>query len=105
MVKLVENAVGADEPLSFLEPDGGPAPRGTVVLVPGRGERAEVYRRFGTRLSVDAYRVHVVPDPPVDADGVRDQIARALDDAVRTPPIVLAGPDTRALFAAAVGAA
>jgi pimeloyl-ACP methyl ester carboxylesterase len=102
MVKIVENIVDADEPLSFLEPDGGPAPRGTVVLVPGRGERAEVYRRLGTRLSLDAYRIHVVTDPTVDADGVRGQIARAIDDAVRTPPIVLAGSDTGALFTASV---
>jgi alpha-beta hydrolase superfamily lysophospholipase len=102
MVKIVEKPVDADAPLSFLEPKGGPAPRGTVVLVPGRGERAEVYKRFGTRLSVDAYRVQVVTDPTVDADAVRSQIARAIDDAVPTPPIVLAGSDTGALFAAAL---
>ncbi len=102
MVKIAENAVGEDEPLSFSEPDGGPPARGTVVLIPGRGERAEVYRRFGTRLSVDAYRVHVVTDPTVDSDRVRGQIARAIDDAVRIPPIVLAGSDTGALLAAAL---
>jgi alpha-beta hydrolase superfamily lysophospholipase len=102
MVRIVEKVVDAETPLSFLEAEGGPAPRGTVVVVPGRGERAEVYRRFGTRLSVDAYRVHVVTDPTVDADGTRDQIARAIDDAVPTPPIVLAGSDTGALFAAAL---
>ncbi len=91
--------------LSFLEPEGGPAQRGTVVVVPGRGERAEVYTRFGTRLSVDAYRVHVVTDPTVDANGARDQIASAvagaIDGATHTP-IVLAGSDTGALFAAAL---
>ncbi len=102
MVKIVEKLASADTPLSFLEPEGGPPPRGTVVFVPGRGERAEVYKRFGTRLSVDAYRVQVVTDPTVDADAVRSQIARAIDDAVPTPPIVLAGSDTGALFAAAL---
>jgi alpha-beta hydrolase superfamily lysophospholipase len=101
MVKIVENPVRADAPLSFFEPEGGPAPRGTVVIVPGRGERAEVYRRFGTRLSVDAYRVYVVTDPTIDADGARDQIASAIDGAARAP-IILAGSDTGALFAAAL---
>jgi pimeloyl-ACP methyl ester carboxylesterase len=105
MVKIVENLVSMDAPLSFLEPEGGPAQRGTVVVVPGRGERAEVYRRFGTRLSVDAYRVHVVTDPTVDDDGARDQIASAvasaIDGAAQTP-IVLAGSDTGALLAAAL---
>jgi alpha-beta hydrolase superfamily lysophospholipase len=102
MVKIVENTVSADAPLSFFEPEEGPPPRATVILVPGRGERAKVYKRFGTRLSVDAYRVHVVTDPTVDGDGVRSQIVRAIDDAVPTPPIVLAGSDTGALFAAAL---
>lgn len=106
MVKIVGNSVNADAPLSFptlsfLEPEGGPARRGTVVLVPGRGERAEVYRRFGTRLAMDAYRVHVVTDPTIDADGARGQITSLTDDAVQTP-IVLAGSDTGALFAAAL---
>jgi alpha-beta hydrolase superfamily lysophospholipase len=101
MVKIVENIGSADEPRSFLEPEGGPPARGTVVLVAGRGERAEVYRRFGTRLSLDAYRVHVVSDPTVDADGARDQIASAIDGAAQTP-IILAGSDTGALFAAAL---
>jgi len=102
MVKIVRNTVRDDEPLSFSEPEGGPPARGTVILVPGRGERAEVYRRFGTRLSADAYRVHVVTDATVDADGVRGRVARAIDEAVPTPPVVLAGSDTGALFAAAL---
>jgi alpha-beta hydrolase superfamily lysophospholipase len=101
MVKIVENLVGADAPLSFREPEGGPAQRGTVVVVPGRGERAEVYTRFGTRLSVDAYRVHVVTDPTVDADGAREQVAGAINGAEQSP-VVLAGSDTGALFAAAL---
>jgi alpha-beta hydrolase superfamily lysophospholipase len=102
MVKIVENTVSADAPLSVLESVGGPDPRGTLVLVPGRGEHAEVYRRFGTRLSVDAYRVHVVADPTVDADVARGQIAGLTDGASQTRPIVLAGSDTGALFAAAL---
>jgi alpha-beta hydrolase superfamily lysophospholipase len=102
MVKIVQNVVRQDEPLSFLEPEGGPPARGTVILIPGRGERAEVYRRFGNRLATDAYRVHVVTDPTVDPDGVRGQVARAIDEAVPTPPVVLVGSDTGALLAAAL---
>jgi alpha-beta hydrolase superfamily lysophospholipase len=105
MVKIVENTVSVDAPLSFLEPEGGPAQRGTVVVVPGRGERSEVYTRFGTRLSVDAYRVHVVTDPTVDAEAARDQIAGAVAGPIvgaTQTPIVLAGSDTGALFAAAL---
>jgi alpha-beta hydrolase superfamily lysophospholipase len=102
MVKIVENVEQVDAPLSFLEPVGGPDPRGTLVLVPGRGEHAEVYRRFGTRLSVDAYRVHVVAEPTVDADAARGQIASVTGGAAPRPPIVLVGSDTGALFATAL---
>jgi alpha-beta hydrolase superfamily lysophospholipase len=101
MVKIVENAVAADHELSFLEPEGGPPPRGTVVLVPGRGERTEVYRRLGTRLSLDAYRVQILTDPTVDADAARAQIAVATDG-TQTQPTILVGSDTGALFAAAL---
>ncbi|MEU5851572.1 alpha/beta hydrolase, partial [Saccharopolyspora shandongensis] len=45
------------------EPDG-PC-RGTVVVLPGRGENPAVYQRFGRRLSADGYAV-VVPDPDTD---------------------------------------
>lgn len=33
--------------------------RGTLAIVPGRGERAAVYERFGKRLSADGYTVAV----------------------------------------------
>ncbi|TCP46828.1 BadM/Rrf2 family transcriptional regulator [Tamaricihabitans halophyticus] len=38
------------------------SPRGTVVLLPGRGEHPGVYARFGRRIALDGYRV-LVPDP------------------------------------------
>jgi pimeloyl-ACP methyl ester carboxylesterase len=83
--------------LTFLEPTKL-APRGTLVVIPGRGEQPEVYRRFGTRIAVDAYRVHVVDDPTVDEGRVRRQVAEASAGAVG--PVVLAGLDAGALFAA-----
>ena len=47
---------------SWLEPDGIAA-RGTLVVVPGRGEQPALYTRFGRRIASDGYRVHVVADP------------------------------------------
>jgi hypothetical protein len=36
--------------LSWTEPEGV-NPRGTLVVIPGRGERPELYERFGRRLA------------------------------------------------------
>ncbi|MEV4472380.1 alpha/beta hydrolase [Nonomuraea sp. NPDC049504] len=38
--------------------------RGTVIVVPGRGETRATYARLGARLTYDAYRVRVVDPPP-----------------------------------------
>lgn len=61
--------------------------RGTVAVVTGRGERAPVYERFGTRISADGYTVAVFE---ADADAAAAWIATA--DA----PRVLIGSDTGA---------
>ncbi|MEV4800143.1 hypothetical protein AB0K18_09005 [Nonomuraea sp. NPDC049421] len=37
--------------------------RGTVIVVPGRGETRATYARLGARLAYDAYRVRVVDAP------------------------------------------
>jgi pimeloyl-ACP methyl ester carboxylesterase len=96
MTLLSQDAAGA----SWTEPEGL-APRGTLIVVPGRGERPEVYERFGRRISADAYRVHAVADPTVDAGLVKDQIAAVLGG---PGPLVLVGSDTGALDAAALAA-
>jgi pimeloyl-ACP methyl ester carboxylesterase len=88
------------EVASWGEPDGI-APRGTLILIPGRGERPELYERFGRRISADGYRVHVVADPVADAALSTAQVLD-LTDGVR--PLVLAGSDTGALFAAGLAA-
>jgi pimeloyl-ACP methyl ester carboxylesterase len=80
------------------EPDGL-IPRGTVVVIPGRGELPAVYERFGRRLAGDAYRVRVVADPVADAELARAQISSLLADPSLPAPRVLAGSDTGALFA------
>lgn len=80
---------------SWTEPEGL-NPRGTIVVIPGRGERLEVYERFGRRISSDAYRVHAVANPVEDAALAEEQV-RSLLGGPR--PVVLAGSDTGALFA------
>ena len=84
-------------------PAEGLLPRGTLVLLPGRGEHPGVYERFGRRLAADAYVVHVLdtdPDQPL-ADTVAE-VARLAGDAAA--PLVLAGSDTGALRALAAAA-
>jgi len=84
--------------LAWNEPDGL-NPRGTVVVIPGRGELPAVYERLGRRLAADAYRVRVVADPAVDAELARAQVSSLLADSSLPAPRVLAGSDTGALFA------
>ncbi|WKU03383.1 hypothetical protein [Micromonospora sp. HUAS LYJ1] len=83
--------------------------RGTVVVVPGRGEVPASYGRFGARLAADAYRVRVLPPPEIDRDdvsGALDRLAGSLTEAVAgiadmVRPLVLVGAD---IGAAALGA-
>jgi len=87
-----------DEVAAWNNPEGL-NPRGTVVVVPGRGEHPGVYERLGARLGSDAYRVRVVGDPTVDAERVTEQVRALLVDSAPAPH-VLVGSDTGALFAA-----
>ena len=81
---------------SWTEPEGL-NPRGTVIVVPGRGEEPGVYERFGRRISADAYRVYAVANPVDDPAAAEAQVKGLLDG---PKPVVLAGSDTGALFAA-----
>jgi len=96
--------------LDFPGPEGLRI-RGTLVVIPGRGESADTYRRFGTRMAADAYRVRVLSSssPPPTSAGVRlDGLALELsaavadlgDDLVR--PLVLVGTDASAAALAAL---
>jgi len=87
-----------DQPLSFDEPTGVAA-RGTVVVLPGRGERPGVYQRLGKRLAADAYRVRVVGDATEHLEEITVQVKALLGDADRPGPAVLVGSDTGALLA------
>ncbi len=79
---------------TWTGPDGI-APRGTVVVLVGRGETPEVYERLGRRLAADAYRVVAVDDDP----GAPDALAALLAEPALPRPHVLLGSDTGALTA------
>ena len=81
------------------EPVGVP-PRGTVLLLPGRGETPRTYGRLGRRLAADAYRVRVLDVDPGNPDGTRARLRAALADPAVVAPRVLLGSDTGALAAA-----
>lgn len=87
--------------------------RGTVVVVPGRGETRATYDRFGRRLAADAYRVRVVDAPRLDDGDLAGALARfgaglaeAIDgtagDDGPARPVVLVGADTGAAAIAAL---
>lgn len=76
---------------SFLEP-AGIKPRGTIIVLPGRGETLKAYQRFGQRLSFDAYRVIV-------ADAGAEQALQLAQDPEVITPVVLLGVDAGAVTA------
>jgi alpha-beta hydrolase superfamily lysophospholipase len=81
-------------------------------VIPGRGESAHSYVRFGARLAADAYRVRVLAAPELGADDIDGSLARlagqvteAISDLETSGPLarplVLIGSDSGA---AALGA-
>lgn len=92
----VEVALGWDPP-------EGVTARGTVVVLPGRGEHGGVYERFGRRLAVDGYRVRALDQAPATASAARAAVAAVLT-ADLPRPYVLAGSDSGAVLALAVAA-
>lgn len=81
------------------EPTGA-TPRGTLVVLPGRGETDASYERFGRRLSADAYRVRLVPVDLDDLTGTRERVEKVLADESLPSPKVLVGADSGATLAA-----
>jgi pimeloyl-ACP methyl ester carboxylesterase len=86
---------------SFDEP-AGVAPRGTLILLTGRGEPASIYQRFGRRIASDAYRVRIVETRVDDLDAARREVAALIEDDELPRPKVLAGSDAGAVYAAAL---
>ena len=88
---------------SYQEPAGA-SPRGTVIVIGGRGESAALYARLGRRLSADAYRVVVVADAAANADALRLRAAAVASDPDLVRPVVVAGSDSGATAALAIAA-
>lgn len=88
--------------------------RGTVIVVPGRGETPATYTRFASRLAADAYRVRVIEAPRLDATAeggsALEQFAADLDVAAAgattegdvVHPLVLIGADSGAVAVSAL---
>jgi predicted alpha/beta-hydrolase family hydrolase len=89
--------------LTWTEP-AGIACRGTLVVVPGRGEQPAHYERFGRRVAADGYRVHAVADPTADPALAVSLVSGQFTDPGTVGPRILAGSDTGALFAAGLAA-
>jgi pimeloyl-ACP methyl ester carboxylesterase len=79
------------------EPEGI-GPRGTVIILGGRGESGPTYGRFGTRIAADAYRVRTVSGV-VDPAVALERITELLDDASLPSPRILVGSDSGAALA------
>ncbi|MFF4245609.1 alpha/beta hydrolase [Streptomyces sp. NPDC001822] len=89
--------------------------RGTVLVVPGRGETRATYARLGRRLAADAYRVRVVDAPALgtaDPDASLTLLGERLsvaaegtatgEDGVARPLVVVASDSAAAAVAALV---
>jgi alpha-beta hydrolase superfamily lysophospholipase len=73
--------------------------RGTVIVVPGRGETPATYARFGSRLAFDAYRVRVIGPPTAGAANatvflaeLAQKLSAAVDGLASDAPDGLARP-------------
>ncbi|MDT0567176.1 lysophospholipase [Streptomyces sp. DSM 3412] len=96
--------MSSPEPVHAWDEPEGIAPRGTLVVLPGRGEHGGVYERFGRRIAADGYRVRALTDPSPDPATVTDEAAKLLRDETLPGPRVLVGSDTGALYAASLAA-
>jgi len=98
----------------FFAPEGLRV-RGTVVVVPGRGETRATYGRLGRRLAADAYRVRVLDAPALDGDDATVELGTLLEAAVTgtvaegstggedvVRPLVVVGADSGAAAVAAL---
>jgi alpha-beta hydrolase superfamily lysophospholipase len=100
---------------SYHQPAAGLRVRGTVIIVPGRGETPATYGRFGARLAYDAYQVAVTGQPDADPASVTSYmraLSRRLTETIEgaaeesgaglARPLVLVGSDLSAAGIAAL---
>lgn len=88
---------------TWNEPEPLPL-RGTLIVLPGRGESAQVYERFGRRLAAEAYRVHVVTAPTDSPDRAHDHLIDLIETADPDTPRIVIGSDAGAAYAAHLAA-
>jgi alpha-beta hydrolase superfamily lysophospholipase len=74
----------------------GVKPRGTLFVLTGRGENPDVYSRFATRISADAYRVVVISAADYTTPGARSAIDGLINSTDVAEPRVLVGSDVGA---------
>jgi alpha-beta hydrolase superfamily lysophospholipase len=86
-------------PSSWDEPEGIP-PRGTVIILTGRGDTVATYGRLGRRLASDAYRVRAIEVDLDDLDATTKRVEKLLADETLPGPRVLLGTDSGAVLAA-----
>jgi alpha-beta hydrolase superfamily lysophospholipase len=96
-ITLPDSAIGWNEP-------SGLSPRGTVIVLAGRGEAAGVYERFGRRIAADAWRVRVIDGVTRDVAGARKRAIALLEDESLPAPRVLVGSDAGGVLALAIAA-
>ncbi|PZF79511.1 alpha/beta hydrolase [Jiangella anatolica] len=99
-MSVVETAAG----VVAFDPPAEVTARGTVVVLPGRGEHGGVYERFGRRLAADGYRVRALDLAPATAADAAAAVASVLAGDELPRPWVLAGSDTGAVLALAAAA-
>ncbi|MFE2179857.1 alpha/beta hydrolase [Streptomyces sp. NPDC059455] len=92
------------QPVHSWDEPAGIAPRGTLVLLPGRGEHGGVYERFGRRISAEGYRVRALGDASSDPEAVAEAATKLLRDETLPGPRVLVGSDTGASHAVRLAA-
>lgn len=86
---------------AWNEPDGAVA-RGTVILVPGRGETAAEYQRFGRRIAAENWKVRLVALDLDDAEPSRTAVEKLLADETLPAPKALVGVDAGATWVARI---
>jgi pimeloyl-ACP methyl ester carboxylesterase len=77
----------------------GATPRGTLIVLPGRGETAASYQRFGRRISTENWKVRLVAVDLDDLGATRAEVEKLLAEESLPTPKVLVGTDTGATFA------
>lgn len=100
MTSTTLSAAPADAALPQWDEPAGVGPRGTLVLLTGRGETAASYVRFARRLSSDAYKVRIVEVDLDDLAATRAAVEELLSRPELPSPHVLIGSDTGATLAA-----